>query len=66
MKAFLAVVSMYLVICFAGAFGEYVGGRIVLPDVGLTAPEYWTWFWFTFWTGGIAFALAFLKVILFD
>jgi len=23
----------------------YWWGRVLLPEVGLTAPNYWTWFW---------------------
>lgn len=29
---------------FSTALGEYIVGRILLPEVGLTAPHYWTWF----------------------
>lgn len=40
----------FLLLAFAillfGATGEYVCGRIILPAVGLTAPDFWTWFWF--------------------
>lgn len=24
---------------------EYICGRILLPEMGLTAPGYWIWFW---------------------
>lgn len=28
----------------------YVIGRILLPEVGLTAPSFWIWFWVSvFW-----------------
>lgn len=44
---------LFLLFCLGivafGALGEYIGGRILLPAIGLTAPEYWTWFWFMFW-----------------
>jgi len=39
--AFLLLVGIALV----GALGEYIGGRIILPAIGLTAPGYWVWFW---------------------
>lgn len=28
---------------FWGALGSYIGGRILLPEIGLTPPGYWTW-----------------------
>lgn len=38
-----------ILVILAGAFGlplaTYIAGRILLPEMGLTAPEYWTWFW---------------------
>lgn len=40
MRVFLAILM--------GIFGlpvvAYVVGRILLPEMGLTAPDYWTWF----------------------
>lgn len=30
---------------FGGALVEYICGRILLPEMGLTAPGYWIWFW---------------------
>ena len=29
-----------------GAIGLYMGGRIILPEMGLQAPGFWPWFWF--------------------
>lgn len=28
-----------------GALLSYWWGRVLLPEVGLVAPGYWTWFW---------------------
>lgn len=44
----LTVVGLMAFAVSFGALGEYVCGRILLPEVGLTAPQYWTWFWFMF------------------
>lgn len=33
---------------FGGAFVGYVVGRILLPELGLTAPGYWAWYWAVF------------------
>lgn len=30
---------------FLGSGAMYVAGRILLPEMGLTAPAYWPWFW---------------------
>lgn len=54
-KFFMAVVVASCL--FVAALGEYICGRIILPAVGLTAPEYWTWFWFMFW--GLTFSSPF-------
>lgn len=34
---------------FAFLFGTvfWVGGRIILPEMSLTAPPFWAWFWFS-------------------
>lgn len=29
---------------FVGALSTYIGGRILLPEMGLAAPSYWVWF----------------------
>lgn len=44
MERFLYVL-LVVVTWFASAIGSYVAGRIVLPEVGLIAPGFWTWFW---------------------
>lgn len=44
---------------FVGAALEYFGGRIILPEMGLTPPGYWPWFWFT----GLALLATVLGVI---
>lgn len=45
----LVLLGVVLVGWLVGALAEYVGGRVLLPAMGLTAPGYWTWLWFTFW-----------------
>lgn len=45
MGKFVGVV-LALAVVFFGSLGQYVCGRIILPSMGLTAPEYWTWFFF--------------------
>lgn len=27
---------------------QYFGGRIVLPEMGLTPPGWWAWFWLSY------------------
>lgn len=44
MKLVLALTGLVVVL---GSLGSYVGGRILLPEVGLTAPSYGTWLAFT-------------------
>lgn len=44
----LYVFALAAVIVFS-ATGAYVGGRIVLPEIGLVAPAWSTWFWAAFW-----------------
>lgn len=39
-------VLLYCAFVFVVAAVSYVGGRIILPAMGLIAPHYWTWFWF--------------------
>jgi len=34
-----------VVIPFVGGLISYICGRIILPEMGLTAPGYWPWFW---------------------
>jgi hypothetical protein len=34
----------------AASAGSYIAGRIVLPEMGLVAPGYGTWFWATLFT----------------
>lgn len=43
MKALIALAI--LAGWFLGALLGYWWGRVMLPAMGLTAPEYWTWFW---------------------
>lgn len=42
---FLVVGLLVLIEATAG----YVGGRIILPEMGLTAPGWWAWFWLLSW-----------------
>lgn len=34
-----------LIETFAGAAIMYFIGRILLPEIGLHAPDFWIWFW---------------------
>lgn len=34
---------------FTGALIAYIIGRVLLPEMGLVAPGYWTWFWVSLW-----------------
>lgn len=45
-KSMMVVAACVPVIMLIAA-AEYVCDRIILPEMGLTAPEYVTWFWFT-------------------
>lgn len=48
METFIrCILALFIVV--VGSAAEYVGGRILLPELGLSAPEYWTWFWAMFW-----------------
>lgn len=38
---FLGAIALWLL----AALLSYWWGRVLLPEVGLSAPEYWTWFW---------------------
>lgn len=60
---------MFLVLFIAalwglGALGEYVCGRVILPAIGLTAPSYWTWFWFMFWVIVFGLILKYLEELI--
>jgi hypothetical protein len=50
-------VGATIVAAFPVAALEYVCGRIILPELGLTAPGYWPWFWVSLFT------LAFVAVM---
>jgi hypothetical protein len=43
LAAFVTIAAVWV----GAALSEYVCGRIILPEMGLTAPGYWPWFWFT-------------------
>lgn len=53
MEVFWAVMAG-ITAFFAAALVLYIAGRILLPDMGLRAPDYWAWFWATFFVGGFA------------
>jgi hypothetical protein len=60
----MTVVAIILAVVagvFWAALGEYVTGRIILPPMGLTPPEYWTWFWFTVVMGCFSGPFYFIK-----
>lgn len=44
MRLILGIIGLI----FLAALFEYIVGRILLPEMGLTAPDYWTWFWTSF------------------
>lgn len=42
------IAKLFLIIVFApfaGAMASYIGGRILLPEMGFNVPGYWVWFW---------------------
>jgi hypothetical protein len=56
------LVALYVgVVLLLATTGEYIGGRIILPAMGLTAPGFDTWFWFTFIILLFSLVLYFLK-----
>lgn len=40
-----ALLLLGLIEVVAGSVAAYIIGRILLPEVGLTAPGFWIWFW---------------------
>lgn len=46
MDKFLAFVGAAIILLVA-VTGAYVSGRILLPEMGLTAPPWTAWFWST-------------------
>lgn len=48
MKAFFAAILLFLGVVFFAAGDSYIMGRILLPELGLMVPAYWTWFWVWF------------------
>lgn len=36
---------IYILFALALSVFQYIGGRIILPEMGLTAPGLWAWFW---------------------
>lgn len=47
MSTFLRFVIWFLFALLLATF-QYVGGRIVLPEMGLTPPGWWAWFWISY------------------
>ena len=39
--------AFVVVVLFLASITEYIIGRILLPEMGLTAPRYAVWFWVT-------------------
>lgn len=60
MKGFLVSLSAAVVV-FLAVTGEYISFRILLPDMGLTAPDWWAIFWanvfLVLFTGGPWFVI---------
>ena len=52
------------VILAVAILAEYVCGRVILPAVGLTAPGFWTWFWFTAWAAGFTALIKFIEELM--
>lgn len=48
-------------VAFWAALGAHIGGRILFPELGLTPPEYWIWFWYIVVVGLFSAPLYFLK-----
>lgn len=46
----LLIVLGVLGVALLIALDLYVGGRIMLPAIGLKAVEFWTCFWFVIWS----------------
>lgn len=44
LKIFFYLLTLVAAIFLTAAF-LYVGGRILAPELGLSVPEYWAWFW---------------------
>lgn len=59
----LSVLTGLVALVLFGAFASYVGGRIVLPEVGLTAPEYVTWVWAWLWGSVLYIPIYVVKAI---
>lgn len=46
--AFLIWLVMLALGSLAGGLLSYIAGRIILPEMGLTAPGFWPWVWVWF------------------
>ncbi len=47
MSAFLKFLIWFVAALVIATF-QYAGGRILIPETGLTPPGWWAWFWFTY------------------
>jgi len=45
MKTILLSLATVALVAFPVALLEYIGGCVILPEMGLTAPGYWPWYW---------------------
>lgn len=63
MKGFFLLLLLTGVVFF-GALGEYVCGRIILPEMGLHVPDYWSWFWFMVWATVFSVVIYIAKAII--
>lgn len=64
MERFIRLMGFALII-FLGALGEYICGKIVLPEMGLRAPGFMIWFWFMTFGTVFAFLLGMVKEVFF-
>lgn len=63
---FILVAFVYTPLMFITALIQYIGGRIILPEMSLTAPGYWPWFWFDFALMAMYAAWAFFTTVIAD
>lgn len=56
-----ALVLLALIETLAGSVIFYIVGRILLPEIGLTAPGFWIWFWVFFFLAILDFIKGVIK-----
>lgn len=57
------LVGIVAAMWWLGSLGAYIGGRVILPAMGLTAPGFWAWFWFVMWAAGFGTVVMILKEV---